>query len=265
MVPFTLMTPYSYPMGHNSHLLVTQNSKKRLKFFFFFDVYLHKKPLLCTQTCLYTHANEWCLLTLCYHSWCPLHSRSHMYSWPLINRKLLKISFFAIFTSIISHTPNLTLTLFHGSMNDVQLSYDITHGALYSLAPYRYSMGQDSHYPWLKLPRICWKYLFISIFNAITFCSTQYIDFWAYECCPLILWYHAMCFWHLWPHIVTLQAIIGTYLWQKKSQKPLKNILLVVFTSRTSYATPDFFCRPMKCVYLSYDITHCTVYTHDPM
>ena len=32
MVPFKLMTPYSYPMGHNNHSLVTKNGKKLLKF-----------------------------------------------------------------------------------------------------------------------------------------------------------------------------------------------------------------------------------------
>ena len=35
MVPSILMTPYNYPMGHNSHSFVTENGPKLLKNMFF--------------------------------------------------------------------------------------------------------------------------------------------------------------------------------------------------------------------------------------
>ena len=133
------------------------------------------------------------------------------------------------------------------------------------LTPYKYSMGQDNHYPWLKLPGICRKHLFLSNFTAITFCSTRYIVFWAYEWCPAILWYHPMCFWHLWPHIVTLWAIIDTHPWQKMAKNHWKTFLWWFLLPEPPMLPLTFFCRLMKCVQLPYDITYCTVYIHDPM
>ena len=39
------------------------------------------------------------------------------------------------------------MILFHGSLNGVQLAYDITHGSFYThdLPPYGYTMGHGSH------------------------------------------------------------------------------------------------------------------------
>jgi hypothetical protein len=45
----TLMSPYSYPMGHHSHSFVSQNGSKRLKTGFD-DTYLHNLSIY-TQVC----------------------------------------------------------------------------------------------------------------------------------------------------------------------------------------------------------------------
>ena len=50
MVPFKLMTPYSYPMGHNNHSLVTKNGKKIVKINVFSNAFLYNL-LLYRQTC----------------------------------------------------------------------------------------------------------------------------------------------------------------------------------------------------------------------
>jgi hypothetical protein len=61
MVPSIFMTPYNYPMGHNSHSFVTENGRKLLKNMFF--------GMITSKTCNSAYkyvlwANEWCLILL---------------------------------------------------------------------------------------------------------------------------------------------------------------------------------------------------------
>ena len=74
-VPTTLVTQYSYPMGHHSHSFVNKNGLKLLKTGFW-GYYLHNL-LFYTQICLW--ANRWYSVILWYHPKCLLHL------WPQIS------------------------------------------------------------------------------------------------------------------------------------------------------------------------------------
>jgi hypothetical protein len=86
-VPATLMTPYSYPMGHHSHSFVSKNSRKRFKKHVLDNAYsitsysIHKYVLW---------SNEWCSIILWYHTRCLLHS------WPDIVTHCHSLSFVSI-------------------------------------------------------------------------------------------------------------------------------------------------------------------------
>jgi hypothetical protein len=93
-VPTTLMTPYSYPMGHYSYSFVREISRKWFKNMFL--------TMLTSITSYSIHkyvlwANKWCSIILWYHTRCLLHSwpdivtHCHSHSFVSINgQKWLK-------------------------------------------------------------------------------------------------------------------------------------------------------------------------------
>jgi hypothetical protein len=105
-VPTTLMTPYSYPMGHHCYLFVSKNGWKWLKNNFL--------TMLTSKTSYSTHKyvlsdNEWCSVIIWYYPRYLLHSRPYIVTlWATtatqlrakMAKKCLKNMFFTMLTFV---------------------------------------------------------------------------------------------------------------------------------------------------------------------
>jgi hypothetical protein len=86
------------------------------------------------------------------------------------------------------------------------------------------------------------KNLFSMMLTSITSFSTHKYVLWANTLWSITLWYHPRCLLQSWPHIVTLWATIlhSHSFVSKNSWKSLKNMILTMLTSITSYSTDKY-------------------------
>ena len=136
-VPASLMTPYSYLMGHHSHSFLSQNGRKRLKTSLCW--YLPSNPLFHTQICF-----EGQQVVFNYPMVSPRVPTTLMtlYSYPMghhihsfVNQngqKQLKTGFWSY---LPPQPPILHTSMFYGPTRGVQLSYGITWAAYYTHYP----------------------------------------------------------------------------------------------------------------------------------
>jgi hypothetical protein len=137
MVPFTQTTPHNYPLGHHSHLFVTGKGQKLLKKKFWHSYlcnllfYLKHQFMGQWMVSIYSKILPSLPFTLTTPYSYPMSH--HVDSFVTRNRqKLFKNKYLTFLPPLL---PILLITSFHGTIDGLQLTYDITYGALYTDNP----------------------------------------------------------------------------------------------------------------------------------